>query len=154
MFFNSDAAAATLLARNPTEDFIRLTDRFRTGDQLNQVQRDQFAANAALAQTALGQAGQMAYLDKRLDYEREQAALDRRQNRRNALLQGLAGLGSSFAGGRMGLDPGSLPSVDVNSLLAKANERQYQLSTLFDPSPDFATYLAQVAQGARGLGQQ
>lgn len=150
--FNSDQAAAAIASRNNIADWAALMARNQTADQLNQLQRDQFAAGVGLGQTALTQAGELKALDKRLDFETEQSALDRRQRRRDFALQSLASLGSAFAGSRIGIDPRFLQGVDVNSVLARANDRNSQLATLFNPNPDYASFLSQIAQGSRGVG--
>lgn len=152
--FNSDSAAAALLSNNNVANFIALTGRNRTADQLQALKQAQFAANAGLAQTAMEQMGSQVLLDKRLEYENEIDSRNRRDRRRELALRGLASLGSSFAGNRLGVDLNKMPMLDANALLARINQRSYELSNLMDPNPEIAPYMAQIASSARGMYQQ
>lgn len=149
--FDSSGAIAALMSRNHIADWAALMERNQTAKQLQEVGTRNFLANANLAQAAASDLGQLAYLDKQQKYYLGKEQRDRRAANRQLGLQALIGAASGFAGDRLGLNLGAMPSFDANSLLRAANDRYSQISTLLDPNPDLAGPIGQMAAMARGI---
>lgn len=149
--FDSSGAIAALASRNNVADWRAYLSGNNTAGQLQEVGARNFLSSANLAQTAAGGLAELAYLDKQQEYDRAQEQRQRRAANRQLGLQTLIGAASGFAGDRLGLNLGAMPSFDANSLLRTANDRYSQVATLLDPNPDLAGPIGQMAAMARGI---
>lgn len=152
--FNSDAAVAALLSRNNVRDWADLNPS-QTGVLLQQVQRDNQAANLALAQTGLQEMGATQRNRDTIDWYKWQDEQSRKSRRREASINLIGSLGSlagiGTAGRRLGVSPAQMTSVDPNALLQSINTFTGGLTQLGSTSADYAPFLASAAQYMPGL---
>lgn len=152
--FNSDAAVAALLSRNNVRDWAELNPS-QTGLLLQQVERDNQAANLALAQIGLQEMGATQRNKDTIDWNKWQYKENQKQQRREKasnLLGNLSSLiGVGTAGRRLGVPPAQMGSVDPLALLQSVNAFAGGLTQIGSTSADYAPFLAQAAQYMPGL---